>query len=446
MTRLRAASVIAPALFVGVVIQLTVVLVDQVHPALLIAIAVLIVTAAAGLFSGIVFRVIEQSEVGLHERNRQLAALQSATLSLAPSAARLPELLQRFVDLSRAITGARYGAMSVLRPDGRIAQFITSGITAEERAALGDPPTGHGVLGLILEEGRTLRLDDITSHPRSVGFPPGHPAMKTLLGVPVVSRGTVIGNLYLTDKEDGTSFTDADEEMVRAFAAHAAVAVETSRLQEQLRSLAVLQERERIGMDLHDGIIQALYAVALRLEAVVEDIERAPAEAARAVDGAIEDLNAVIRDVRNYIFDLRPAHMASDLGTAIRSLGEEFRINSLIETRVEVDDELGHLSDEQQLALFHIAQEALSNTRRHARATQASIALHREDGRVSLRISDNGAGFDPQAHIDGSHRGLRNIIARASSVGAQAEIASAPGQGTRITVSVPVDGARTEAS
>ena len=139
--------------------------------------------------------------------------------------------------------------MSVLRADGSIEEFITAGLSEEERARIGDPPVGRGLLGVIINEG-ALRLEEMSTDPRAVGFPPHHPPMRSLLGVPVVVRTEVVGNLYLADKNTAPGFTDSDEQMVRAFAAHAALAIETSRLQEELRLLAVLRERERIGMDL----------------------------------------------------------------------------------------------------------------------------------------------------------------------------------------------------
>ena len=127
-------------------------------------------------------------------------------------------------------------------------------------------PRVTGFLGVLLREGESLRLADMSQDSRSCGFPPHHPPMKSLLGVPVLSRGRIIGNLYLTEKQGSAAFEDTDEEIVRMLATQAAAAIETGRLQEQLESLARLEERERIAMDLHDGVIQSVYATALHLE------------------------------------------------------------------------------------------------------------------------------------------------------------------------------------
>jgi signal transduction histidine kinase len=435
--RLRVVAIVAPAAFVAAVIALTLALADDVHTVLLISLAILTVTAAASLFSALVFRVIEMSEARLVERNDQLAAVQEAAMSLS-SAFSLDAILQRFVELSREITGARYGAMAVLAPDGSIADFITSGITEEEREKLGDPPTGHGLLGVIINEGETLRMPDLTKDPRSEGFPPHHPPMRSLLGVPVLSKGQIIGNLYLTDKEDGT-FTESDEEMVRTFAANAAVAVENSRLQEKMRSLAVLQERERIGMDLHDGIIQSIYAVALGLEATSEDVDQKPADARNGIERAIGQLNEVITDVRSYIFKLGPERSSHDLVAALANLAKEFRINSLVETSVDVAADLPKLEPDQQEVIYHVAQEALANARRHARASAVSLSLRPQNGVVRLRVTDNGEGFDASAEVSEAHRGLRNMMARAKAVDGDVRIESGHRQGTMVELSVPLE-------
>jgi signal transduction histidine kinase len=437
LNRLRVLAILAPAAFVAGVIVLTIALAEHVELTLLIPVSVLVVTAAASLFSALVFRVIEMSETGLFERNEQLGAVQEAALSLS-SEFQLDAILQRLVELSREITGARYGAVAVLAPDGSIADFITSGLTEEERAKLGDPPQGHGLLGVIIDEGETLRLPDLSKDPRSIGFPPHHPPMTSLLGVPVRSKGRVIGNLYLTDKEHG-AFTESDEEMVRTFAANAAVAVENARLQEKMRSLAVLQERERIGMDLHDGIIQEMYAVGLALEAASDDVEPRPADARASIERSIEHINDVITDVRSYIFKLGPARSSHDLAAALVDLSREFKINSLAETSVDIASDLPRLGPDEQDAIFHIAQEALANTRRHARASRIALSLAADDGAVRLCINDNGDGFDTTAEVSEAHRGMRNMFARAKAVGASLRIESNAGKGTMVELSVPVE-------
>src|SRR5215211_3882597 len=150
----------------------------------------------------------------------------------------LPVILQRIVDLAVDLTGARYGALGVLGRDGTITQFITAGVTEEQRAAIGHLPVGRGILGVLIEEATPLRLRDIAADPRSVGLPPNHPPMRSFLGAPVSARGLVFGNLYLTEKQDAAAFTDQDERALVMLAGQAGVAIENARLFEEARDRA----------------------------------------------------------------------------------------------------------------------------------------------------------------------------------------------------------------
>jgi len=159
----------------------------------------------------------------------------------------LDSLLQRIVDTAAELTGARYAALAVVDPAGkRLERFLTTGMDADTRSALDHEPVGRGVLGVVLREARPLRLDRISDHPRSSGFPPGHPDMQSFLGVPILLRNAVYGNVYLSDKVDGSPFTDEDEEVTQLLASQAAVAVENARLHESssrwLRHLESLNE------------------------------------------------------------------------------------------------------------------------------------------------------------------------------------------------------------
>jgi signal transduction histidine kinase len=262
--------------------------------------------------------------------------------------------------------------------------------------------------------------------------------MRSLLGVPVISHGRTIGNLYLTDKIAQPEFTEVDEEMVRTFAAHAAAAVETGKLQDRLRGLAVLQERERIGMDLHDGIIQSIYAVGLGLDGAAEDVVADPEAARGAINQAIEQLDAVIRDVRSYILDLRPAHLTDDLGESLRNLATDFRANSLASVTVDIQPGLPVLSMGDRLALFHIAHEALVNARKHAQATALHLTLRPLSGGVRLEVRDNGSGFDPSLEMPEGHHGLRNMASRAAAAGGTLHVESAPERGTSVRIDLPL--------
>src|SRR3954468_1018960 len=164
----------------------------------------------------------------------RLQRLLDAVISVASDLS-LPDTLRRIVELAVELADARYGALGVIGPDGRLSQFVTAGVDAELRRRIGDLPTGHGILGVLIRDPRPLRIADLSKHGGRVGFPPHHPPMTTFLGVPVRSRGEVFGNLYLTEKRGGGEFTERDEDVVVALAAAAGVAIENSRLFEEVR-------------------------------------------------------------------------------------------------------------------------------------------------------------------------------------------------------------------
>ncbi len=373
--------------------------------------------------------------------DRRFAALDEAIRAMTSLLA-VDRVLQAIVDRARELIGSRYAALGISDVDGTIEQFITSGMSRTERAMVGAPPHGRGVLGAIMREAQTIRLADVASDPRRVGFPANHPVMHAFLGVPVRVRGRVIGNLYLAEKEGG--FTDEDVRVVEAFAGHAGIAMENARLHEQVQRLAVVEERERIGRDLHDGIIQAIYAVGLSLEDVPEMLDGEPDEARRRVERAIDSLDQTIRDIRNFIFGLRPQLLEGvRLVEGLDALADEFRVNTMIDIdlRVGPDARDVAISPTRTLELLAIVREGLSNVARHARATQATITVLPEvDGPgLVLELADNGVGFDPAAARSGSHQGLRNIRGRAAAIEAELDIDSRVGAGARIIVRVPPD-------
>lgn len=369
----------------------------------------------------------------------RLEALDEASRAIAGELA-LERVLQLIVDRVRDLVAARYAALGIVDESGAIERFITSGISPAERARIGAPPRGRGLLGVIIREGRSLRIADIRSDPRSAGVPPHHPVMTSFLGVPVKVKGRPIGNLYLTDKIGAPEFSEADQRLVEMFALHAGIAIENARLHDRVRRLAIMDERERIGKDLHDGIIQSLYAVGLSLEDVPELMADDPAEAAARVDRAIESLNLTIRDIRNFIFGLRPELLEqADLAASIAALADEFRLNTLIDVELDLEATPAGIPAEARIQLLQIAREALSNIARHAKASRASVSVAVEGGVLGLVVADNGRGFDPSLPRDAGHQGLRNMADRAAELGGELTIESAPGAGTRIIVRLPID-------
>jgi signal transduction histidine kinase len=354
----------------------------------------------------------------------------------------LDAVLQRIIELAVDLTGARYGALGVLTPDGgSIEDFITVGITPEQRSALGDPPTGHGLLGALTREERPLRIADIGSDPRSVGFPPNHPPMTSLLGARIIGRGTVFGNIYLTDKQGAEMFDEEDERVLVVLATQAAIAVENARLYDEterkgreLQRLQVLEERERLGKELHDGVIQSLFAVGMSLQGLASS--SSDAEIARRLGAAVEDVDQAIRDLRNYIFGLRPGILADrQLDQAFNELATEFGARSGVVTVVDVDGQAASALASRAGEVIQLAREALSNVSRHSEATTCRVSLRRGSAGIFLEIDDDGRGFDVDTTTQGM--GLRNLRDRAESLGGKLEILSTPGEGTTVRATIP---------
>lgn len=349
-------------------------------------------------------------------------------------------VLQLIVDRVRNLVGAHYAALGIVDDQRRIERFVTSGISFEQRTRLGPLPEGHGLLGLIITEGRSLRVPDIGSHPASSGFPPEHPPMRSLLGVPVRVKGRIIGNFYLTDKGAAAEFSDDDQRLIELFALHAGIAIENARLHETVGRLAVIEERDRIGKDLHDGIIQSMYGVSLSLEDLPELMADDPSEARVRVDRSIDALNDTIRDLRGFIFGLRPELVDRiDLVGLLVALTEQLHQNSLVEVTLELPEHLDEPPAHVRAELLQIAREALSNVARHAGATEAAVRLAADETDLQLEIRDNGRGFDPSTTPREGHFGLANMRARATALGGALHVESGAVGGTHIIVRIPVD-------
>ena len=372
---------------------------------------------------------------------RQLLALREAALAISADLS-LAETLKRIVAAAADLADAQYAALGVPDESGEyLAEFVTTGLSAEAEARIGHRPRGHGILGVILREGQSLRLRNLHAHPRSVGFPPSHPPMTSFLGVPITRKGERLGNLYLTDKRRADEFTADDQHLIELLAAHAGAAIENAHLYARLQRLSVVEERQRIGMDLHDGIIQSIYAVGLTLEYVqaqVGDGELASAQ--DRLQGAIEALSATIRDIRAYILDLRPRRFEGDnLIVGLESLLAEFKANTLIAVSFAGDSAADDsLTPEARLALFHIAQEALSNAAKHSRASRVDVLLAKESGGVVLSVNDNGHGFvETQLERRLGH-GLANMQDRAKALGGSLILSAVDGGGTAVRVTIPI--------
>jgi signal transduction histidine kinase len=373
--------------------------------------------------------------------------LNQAALSIA-SEVSLSKVLKQITDSARELVGARYAALGVPDAEGQMDKFVTSGIDPQQAERIAHPPMGAGVLGVIMRESRSIRLPRVDDDPRSVGFPRGHPPMDSFLGVPIMAGSRVLGNLYLTDKvierEDGSlieaaEFTASDQELVEMLAAHAAIAIQNAHLYEQVGRLAIVEERSRIGMDLHDGVIQSIYAVGLILESARLQMRDEPLEADQSVQLAISGLNDAIRDIRNFILDLRPQRFSGDLNQALARLIREFQANAMIPVRFSAQaSTLSALAPAVARTIFLTTQEALANVARHARANQVTVEIWQEPEMAILCVEDDGVGFNVRQQTQAVGHGLANMRARAEELNGIFIIQSTPGEGTQICLRLPI--------
>jgi signal transduction histidine kinase len=377
-------------------------------------------------------------------------------------------LLQRIVEDAATVTHARYCALGVYGDDGRTTTFVHYGVDDATVERIAHVPEGRGLLGEVIVGADPFRLEDLGSDQHASGFPPGHPPMRSFLGVPVVRRGRRLGNLYVTEKHRGEPFDDEDEVLVVALAAFAAAALERAELVEveHDRAEAVAEqvgaveqararrellahtiaaqeaERARVSRDLHDDVGQALTSVLLGLR-LVEDSLNAPTVDLDDVRGRSTGLRELIADAlrraRQLAFDLRPT-VLDDVGLAPALE----RLSAVVARRAGLRVELAitlppdeRLAPETETVVYRVVQEALTNVVRHAQASTVSIAVTGFGERVRAHVEDDGIGFDPSSRPARGHLGLIGMEERAHLVGGTIAVSSRPGEGTTVLVEVP---------
>jgi signal transduction histidine kinase len=349
----------------------------------------------------------------------------------------LATTLRRIVEVAASLADAEYAALGVL-DEGRtlLAEFITVGLDDETRARIGELPKGHGILGVLIADPRPLRLPDLREHPDTFGFPPGHPPMRSFLGVPIAVRGEVFGNLYLTDKRSQEVFSDVDEELVVALAAAAGVAIDNARLHERVRDLALVEDRERIAMDLHDTVIQQLFAIGLSMQAMARRVEDDEVE--RRLQAAVEGLDTTIKHIRSTIFTLSAAMSAGGIQVRERILALVTQAEPSLPKRPRVVFEGPVDAGVPPAAvddLMAVTRELLSNVVRHADAKTVDVVLAVIGDRVLLRVDDDGVGIAEAP--SGTGLGLRNLAHRAERLGGSFTLSGREGGGTRAEWWVP---------
>jgi signal transduction histidine kinase len=381
---------------------------------------------------------------GLDELYQVSQAVLSVTRQMS-----VRDVLQVIVRSARSLVGARYAALGVPDAGDSFAEFVVDGISGAEWQAIGPLPRQHGMLGVLLKEGKPERLADIRTDPRFEGWPAAHPQMSHFLGVPVRDGDQVLGIIFAANKTTSAAaekrgFTERDLQILSLFAAHAAIALTNARLYERSRELSVIQERSRLARELHDAVTQKLFSIRAHARAAAVLAGREPFDANR-VQAEIEVVAALgaeaHSELRAVIDGLAPPDL--EAGGLTESLGRYAalagRAHGIPVTFTAA--ELPSLPPQTEAALYRVAQEALHNALRHAGAGAVCLRLARTPRRVTLEVGDNGHGFAPEAPSGGV--GLASMRERAASVGGTLTVKSgADGTLVRMTVPVPPGSSR----
>lgn len=396
------------------------------------------------VFAEWIFRIIAEQHQALERQHAELEALHRAGLAIV-SELDLDNVLAQVVDQACRLIGARYGLLVMQEQPGLPPTVIAAGLPAGRECRI-DEITTHGLLDQVLREGRVLRIDDVYQYPGERRFPEGHVTLHRLLGVPIRSGETILGALYLGDPIERAPYTYQDQLRLERFATQAALAITNARLHRRITSLAIAEERERIAREMHDSLAQVLgYAITkvsaarelLKREGRASDVERHLLQLEHAAREAYAD-------VREGILGLRTGLDASqNLLEALQRYLERWRDQSGIPVQLVLDideHDLAGISTIAELQLLRIVQEALTNVRKHARATHVTVRFTRPGETLLVTIEDNGIGFDPatQQHDGYPRFGLATMRERAEAVGGSLTIRSQPGQGTVVQVEIPL--------
>ena len=368
------------------------------------------------------------------ERERWLDALRGITAEIL-AGADTDTLLPRIAKDARELADADLATIMNATPvPGELVVSAASGAGTEDLQG-NTVPADRSISGDVMRTGRPLVFADAGAERNA--YPPiiKRRRIGPAIFVPLRVRGETTGTLMVANRKGGRRFADRTLRLVETFADQASVAFEYSRAEADQRRLGLMDERERIAKELHDGIIQSLFAVGMGLQGTA--LMAASADVSDRIERAVAELDRVIHDLRNYIFGLRPGILADrTLDGALRALAQDTAGGAPIEVAVEVDPEAASLLASRSHDIVQLTREALSNITRHANAEHAWVRLARANGRVVLTVEDDGTGFDPRAPSAGN--GLRNMRGRAAALHGKLAIASRRGGGTRLRLTVPM--------
>jgi two-component system sensor histidine kinase DevS len=382
------------------------------------------------------YRQLTERDRSLTRRNENLALLNDLASTMA-SSSDVDQILDKAITQVMDYLHFEVGEVFLRQEEGSMLRLgLHRGETIGSLWRKNEYRSGDGLVGMVAKTGQA-RLVDRPCEERELNQDVANCLHQVVL-LPLTGRRGVLGVLTVAFSQP-QPLDDLEMQFLSTISAWMGTVIENVRLNLQQRRLAVLEERERIGMDLHDGIIQSIYAVGLTLEHARLLMNEAPDQAHTRIQQAVSDLTSTIRDIRAYILDLRPRQFHDeDLMQGLARLVKEFHTNTLVETRLDgPPDGVIKLPDTSAIALFHICQEALANAAKHARARRVEVVLWATSDRVLLEISDDGRGFDQSRVRLTLGHGLSNMHTRARNVGGDVEVSSEPGQGTTILAWVP---------
>jgi signal transduction histidine kinase len=394
--------------------------------------------AAAAIQNARLYEEMREHDAAVTQRNEDQALVNSIATTLT-SSLQLDEILNQTLALVMKYMKVEAGEIFLLEEDKQTLRMVLHrGEAAEAFWTRNLFRVGEGFVGLAAEQGVPILVPDLTDDARFMRGDVVKAGFRQLACIPLRAGESVMGVLNIFSYNT-RQFEERSIQMLTAVCNWAGLAIENARLHTHSRRLAVLEERDRIGMDLHDGIIQSIYGVGLALESVYHSIDEDPQDAKQRIQHAIDGLNQAIRDIRAYILDLRPRQLGNDgLLAGIRRLVTEYRANTFSEVDfVAPRSDLKEMPHSHSLALFHICQEALANTAKHSHAKTVNVSVWVSGDRVLLEVRDNGRGFHIEKMTTTIGHGLSNMQTRARAVGGEVDITSAPGEGTTILAWVP---------
>lgn len=394
--------------------------------------------AAAAIQNARLYQHLRERDVALTRRSEDLTLLNDFASTLTASL-ELDEILNKTLALVMKYMKVEAGEIFLVEEDKQTLRLVLHrGQAAEAFWTRNRFKINEGSIGIVAKTREPIISHDLANDMRFLREAVVKAGFRQIACIPLEASENLVGVLTVATRSE-TPMDERDIRLLSAVANWAALAIENARLHQNARRLAVLEERERIGMDLHDGIIQSIFGVGLSLENISHLVQENPNKAKDGITHAIDELNQTIRDLRAYILDLRPRQL-NDKGLVdgLKRLVTEYRAHTLTEAtftspKVPLDD----LPQNHSLALFHICQEALANSAKHSGAKRVEVSVWVANERVLMEVNDNGRGFNAALKNPSLGHGLANMQTRASNVGGEVDVSSLPNKGTTVLAWVP---------